>query len=610
MTVSVAGKRKSLLFTGVAALALTLSSCSGGGGGDNGATGGVGGTPTPAPIPTPTPTPTPAPTPSSDSVFESPQSTMRFLSHSTFGPNPADVDQLVGTNASDWFQTQLALPRSRNMPYVLNILSSPEGFNPDGNVSYLSTMSPRLSFWQNAVSGDDQLRQRMAFALSEILVISHLANDVLAGRPTAVAYYQDLLSEHAFGNYRDLMEAVTYSPAMGEFLTYLQNQKGDQASGRMPDENYARELMQLFTIGLNELNIDGTVRTDGNGQPLETYTNDDITGLARVFTGLSLAADEFWYTQPHEGAWRSPMMAFPEFHSDLEKSFLGTTIPAGTGPEESIDLALDALFNHPNVGPFLGRQLIQRFVTSNPSRGYVQRVATTFNTGSYTLPNGDVVGEGVRGDLTATLATVLMDDEALGDSTLFDSGFGKIREPVMRFTQWARAFDASPVDPRYTYELWFTQEPGSLAQAPYGAPSVFNFFRPGYVAPGTQTGDAGMTVPELQLMNAGTVPGYVNFISYFAYGIAANYDPPEEQTFLPDYSDEIAIADDAEALVDHLGLYLTSGTLTAETRDDISDLVSFINVSAGTDPEDNGRLDRVRLAVVLIMSSPDYLVQR
>lgn len=592
------------------ALALLATSCSGGGGG-GGSTGGggSGSTPTPSPIPSPTPTPTPTPTPVSDSVFQTPQSTARFLGHATFGPTPSGVDGLVGTNASDWFQTQLALPVTHNMPYVDAILASPEGTDQNG-ITYLSTMSPRLSFWRNAVIADDQLRQRMAFALSEILVISHLSNDTLAGRPEGVAYYQDLLADHALGNYRDLLEAVTYSPAMGEYLTFLQNRKGNANTGRMPDENYARELMQLFTIGLNELNIDGSVRTDGNGQPIETYTNEDITGLAKVFTGLSLAADEFWYDEPYDDAWRRPMFAFPEQHSDLEKSFLGTTIPAGTGPEESIDLALDALFNHPNVGPFLGRQLIQRFVTSDPSPGYVQRVATAFNTGSFTLPTGDLVGEGVRGDLAATIAAVLMDDEALNASSLLDNRFGKVREPVMRFTHWARAFDAAPVAPQFTYELWFTQSSGSLAQAPYGSPSVFNFFRPGYVAPGTLSGDAGMTVPELQIMNAGTVPGYVNFISYFIYGVAENFGTPEEQTFLPDYSDELALADDADALLDHLDLYLTSGNLSPETRSDIFDLLSFIEITGEADPAENGRLDRVQLAIVLIMSSPDYLVQR
>ena len=250
----------------------------------------------------------------------------------------------------------------------------------------------------NAIEGEDQLRQRMAFALSQILVISHAEGNLLFEVPNTVAHYQDILVSNAFGNYRDLLEEVTYAPAMGEYLTYLQNIKGDAATGRMPDENYAREVMQLFSIGLVELEQDGDVITQG-GIPVEVYDNTDVTGLAKVFTGLSLSGDEFFFdfrTLPPD-ALHSPMQVYPEWHSELEKTFLGTSIAAGTGPAESIDLALDALVDHPNTAPFLARQLIQRFVTSHPEPDYIGRVAAAFSEGQYTLPNGTIVGDGRRG---------------------------------------------------------------------------------------------------------------------------------------------------------------------------------------------------------------------
>ncbi|MAI90255.1 DUF1800 domain-containing protein [Ponticaulis sp.] len=606
--------RKFVIFS--AASLTVLAACSGGGGGGGNSNPPSGNTPTPTPTPTPTvsPTPTPTPTPTqpvaSDDVFSTAEKTARFLTQATFGPTPSEIETLTGTNASDWFQAQLLAPISQNLPYVTAFLASPDGRHENGYPTFPATNSPRASFYLNAIQGQDQLRQRMAFAFSQIMVISNISDDDLSGKPEAVAYYQDVLATHALGNFRDLLEAVTYIPAMGEYLTFLQNRKGNENTGRMPDENYAREVMQLFTIGLSELNLDGSERTDGTGAAIETYTNDDITGLARVFTGLSLNADAFWYTDLPDDAWTSPMVAYPDQHSSLEKTFLGTTIPAGTGPEESIDIALDTLFNHPNVGPFIGRQLIQRFTTSSPAPDYVSRVATAFNSGSYTLPNGDVVGTGQRGDLAATIAAVLMDEDAIGDAGLTGNTFGKIREPVIRFVHWARAFNAAPLAPENAYYLMISHSGDLLSQSPYGSPSVFNFYRPGYIAPGTLSGEAGLTVPELQIMNAGTIPGYANFMTYFTHGYSGYSSNVEDHTFLPDYSTEIELADDVDALLDHLSTFMTYDTLSPETRQNIADLVSAIYVSGDTDPEDNGRLDRVKAAVLLIMTSPDYLVQR
>jgi len=289
------------------------------------------------------------------------------------------------------------------------------------------------SFWQTAIESEDQLRQRMAFALSQILVISNLSD--LFRVPQTVAASMDILTEGALGYCRDLLHEVTYSPAMAVSLAYLRYEQADPLTGRVPDENYARELLQLFTIGLVELAPDGTPVTDAGGQPIELFNNDTITGLAKVFTGLSPAGAAFNAPQLSlpQAAYYQPLVMFDDFHSLEEKQFLGTTIAAGPGGDDSISMALDAIFAHPNVGPFLARQLIQRFVTSAPPPDYVSRVASAFDTGSFTLPSGAEVGDGRRGDLTATLAAILFDEVARGTESLENPQYGKLREPVIRF---------------------------------------------------------------------------------------------------------------------------------------------------------------------------------
>ena len=590
------------------ALVLGLTACGGGGGSDGGSLpGGTGTSPPPPPPP-----PTPPPPPPASTAFSTQESTALFLSQATFGPTLSDISGLTGTAPSDWLLSEFNKTPSLNLDYVLAEISEPGARDADGELSYEKKQTPTFSFWMNAIEGDDQLRQRMAFALSQILVISHAEGNFLFEVPNTVAHYQDILVSNAFGNYRDVLEEVTYSPAMGEYLTYLQNIKGDAATGRMPDENYAREVMQLFSIGLVELEQDGDLITQG-GIPVEVYDNTDVTGLAKVFTGLSLSGGEFFFdfrTLPAD-ALHTPMEAYPIWHSELEKTFLGTTIPAGTGPVESIDLALDALVEHPNTAPFLARQLIQRFVTSHPEPDYIGRVAAAFAAGQYTLPNGTVVGDGRRGDLAATIAAVLFDPDARDPANRNDDNFGKIREPVLRFIHWARAFDAGTVTPENTFPLFNTSFGGGLAQAPYKSPSVFNFYRPGYVAPGTETGAAGLTMPELQLINANSVSNYANFMTYFVFAFAANNTgDPSATSFIPDYTDELALADNPTALIEHLDLLLTFGAASSETKATIVTFLEDIPLENASDPNYNGPFTRVGLAVLMMMTSPDYTVQR
>ncbi|MEM7768242.1 MAG: DUF1800 family protein [Pseudomonadota bacterium] len=614
---------------GASFVALLLAGGCSGGGASGGETGPVAGPTPPPPLPPPPPPPSPPPP---TGVFATEAGTSRFLTQSTFGPIPEDVSALTGASASDWFLAELEKPASLHTPQLEAYRAMIA--DPDADFPVLAVQSSTFSFWRNAIEGDDQLRQRMAFALSQILVVSNFGGELLTDIPEPVVGYQDVLVEGAFGNYRDLLEAVTYSPAMGYYLTYMGNQKADPATGRMPDENYAREILQLFTIGVVQLGPDGETVLE-NGQPVELYDNMDVTGLARVFTGLDLdgldrqrfpsvvdAVDEW---DGLEEALLRPMTIKDSLHSPEAKRFLDCEIVAGTSTESSIDQALDCIMAHPNVGPFVSRQLIQRFTSSAPDPNYVQRVASAFDVGSYTLPDGTRLGDGRKGDLSATLAAILFDEDVRSDASLTDPQFGKIREPILRFTHWARAFDADASRPEYGIELFDLSAPDALSQHPYRARSVFNFYRPGYIAPGTEGGAAGLTIPELQIVNATSTPGYINFMTFWAFGGQSMIPADEleaeleemgvpvdraalERAFLPDYSEELALANSAALLVDHLDSLLVYNSLSEETKAAITAALEAQPVDGPGDSETLA--DRVSLAVLLVMTSPDYLVQR
>jgi len=461
------------------------------------------------------------------------------------------------------------------------------------------------TWWEQAVTGPDQLRQRMKLAYSEIFVIS--LTDTNVDVRGAASYY-DMLGANAFGNFRTLLEQVTLHPMMGVYLTWLGNQKEDPATGRNPDENYAREVMQLMTIGLYQLNLDGTVKTDASGRPIPTYSPDDISGLAKVFTGYS-----YYSPAPTNNTFRGaqrnadwpvrPMIAYPAFHSTSAKAFLGTTIPASTTADPSGDLkiALDTLFNHPNVGPFIGRQLIQRLVTSNPSPAYVQRVASVFNNN----------GKGVRGDMAAVVRAVLLDPEARDAAQAAGPNAGKLREPVVRMANWARAFGAASASGDWL--IGSTSGNTSLGQAVLTSPSVFNFFRPGYSPPNTRVGGAGLVAPEFQIVDEVTVAGYLNTMQTAidgGVGTATN----GVRDVRADYAPLMALAGDVSALVDRVDLLLTYGQMTATTRSRIVQAVGGVTVPAATGANQaaiNAALtNRAKLAVYMTMASPDYLVQR
>jgi uncharacterized protein (DUF1800 family) len=377
-----------------------------------------------------------------------------------------------------------------------------------------------------------------------------------------------------------LLDKITTLPAMAYYLTYANNNKANAVTGAQPDENYARELMQLFTIGLYQLNLDGTLQKDAGGKPIETYEQEDTSGLARVFTGWVL--DSAVNTTPDR--MRRAMVQNPARHELGAKTFLGTTIPAGTDGVQSLKLALDTIFAHPNVAPFVSKQLIQRLVVSNPSPAYVQRVATIFNNN----------GSGVKGDMKAVISAILTDSEAITPPA---NSAGKLREPIVRFVSWARVFGAtSPTD---IWDIGNTADPGTrLGQSPVRSDSVFNFFRPGYVPPGTAIAQQGLVAPEFQITNESSIAGYVNFMQTTINNgrgeVKANYA-----------ADWLPLAPDTQKLFDQINVQMAGGSLSANTINALKTAVDTISLTAA-----NGPLQRVQAAILLVMAAPEYIVQK
>ena len=528
----------------------------------------------------------------------------RFLAQASFGANMGAIDDVSANGYARWLDQQFAMPAgSPHQSYLVSVIAGlPADQSPqDSHVMH--------TFWRQTATAPDQLRHRVAFALSQIFVIS-LTNDAVSGYRRGVASYLDMLGREAFGNYRDLLEAVTLHPMMGLFLSHLRNQK--ESGNRVPDQNYAREVMQLFSIGLHQLNPDGTVML-ASGQPVETYDQEDIVGLSRVFTGFSWAGPDtqngrfFGSSNPAPDPNRDvlPMQAYPQFHSTSVKSFLGTTIPAQStaDPRADLRIALDTLFNHPNIAPFFGRQLIQRLVTSNPSPAYVGRVSQAFNAGRFTRKDW-TVGTGRRGDLRATIAAVLLDDEARDMAKTADPTFGKVREPVLRLAAWMRAFNARSTSGNFL--LGTTDDAASsLGQSAMRASSVFNFYRPGYVPPNTGIAAANLVAPEFQIIHEVSVAGYSNFMrSVVQSGVGSN-TPRDIQA---NYAAELALANDPATLIDRIDLLLTYGTLSAEARSAMLEAVNSVPINAAN--PNTGRQNRVYLAALFALSAPEFLVQK
>ena len=527
----------------------------------------------------------------------------RFLSQASYGATESSINQVHAEGYANWIGDQIAMTPPRDHVGDMDArLVELKAANPTAT---LSATDFYYSYWKQAITGPDQLRQRMKLALSEIFVISLTDGNV---DPRGAASYYDMLGDNAFGNYRTLLEQVSLHPMMGVYLTWLGNQKEDPASGRNPDENYAREVMQLMTIGLYQLNQDGTVKTDGQGRPLPTYSADDIRGLAKVLTGYG-----YYAAAPTNNTFRNgrggvdatirPMIPYPNFHSTSAKSFLGVTIPASTtataNPAGDLKIALDTLYNHPNVGPFISRQLIQRLVTSNPSPDYVGRVAAVFNNN----------GKGVRGDMAAVARAILLDPEARSAQTADLPNYGKVREPLVRYANWARAFNATSTSGQW--QIGSTSANTSLGQSALTSPSVFNFFRPGYSPSNTRIGGVGLVAPELQIVDEVSVAGYLNTLQT-TVDAGAGATVAGARDVRSAYAAEIALAKTPAALVDRVNLLLMNGAMSPALRGRILEAVTGVNVptTGAAATINTALLNRAKLAVFMTMGSSEYLVQR
>jgi len=517
--------------------------------------------------------PSPSPAPGGISAAQA----ARFLQQAQFSSTEADIAAVQTQGYAGWLDQQLGQPVG---PSGWDWLMS-KGYN---DAAFINNITPAdYMVWHQLITSTDAVRMRVALALSEILVVSSIGVSIQY-RALAMAAYWDTLVNGAFGNFRDLLEAITLNPAMGVYLNTKGNQKANPATGRQPDENYAREVMQLFTIGLYELNPDGTVKTSANGQPIESYDQSTVTALATVFTGWDF--DNTGATAANPLQVKNPMRLNPALHSTVAATFLGTTVPANTAGAAGLKIALDTLFRHPNVGPFLAKQLIQRLVTSNPSNAYVGRVAAVFNNN----------GAGVRGDLRATVRALLLDNEARDASVAAQADAGKLREPIVRFTQWARTFGAKSSTGDWKIGD-LSDTANRLGQSPLRAGSVFNFFRPGYVPPNTAFASSGKLAPEFQITNESTVAGYLNFMQNVIRSGFADVTPT--------YTTELTLVSDPNALVDRLNLLLCAGQLSAATLSTIKTAITSIAVTTTA-----GQQNRLYAALLLTMASPQYLVQK
>lgn len=529
---------------------------------------------------------------------------VRFLSQATFGANPELTDYVTEIGIEKWIDEQMAIqpnylaPAIQEIYYTIFDIFLEEGGDSSDFPVRANWVHLDYAWWENTIKGEDLLRQRMAYALSEILVISAESN--LSGYGLSLAVYYDILIENAFGNYRDILDGVTKNPAMGRYLSHLNNAKTDTVDNTNPDENYAREIMQLFSIGLYEMNQDGTYKLDGDGNTIPTYDNEDIKEFAKIFTGYGIGArndtvEANFGNSLYIADVTVPMKMHDEYHEPGEKHLLnGFVVPDGQTGEEDVTAALDHLFNHENVAPFVSKRLIQHFVKSNPTPGYISDISAVFNDN----------GSGVRGDLGAVLKAILLHEEARSCEWMQDASQGKLREPIIRYTTVARHFGGlSPYDERY-WNLSYSFNNG-VDQHPLHSPTVFNFFGPEY-SPNGEISEAGMVAPEFEIHNSRTGINYANWIYYwveYEYLLACrSADVPEghDNVTVTDLTQLYEYAKDADALLDRLDLFICHGQLSQRTRDIIKETINNYPLST------SGLTSRVELATYLILISPDY----
>ena len=509
----------------------------------------------------------------------------RFLTQATYGPLRTEIAVVQAQGYNAWIDAQMALPYTTHRPATVSDFRVFGGQSNGG----MSPANRQAAWWKNSLTAPDQLRQRVALALSEILVVSDGNSDGLSIE--GIANYYDILGNGAFGNFRDLLQNVSLSPIMAIYLSSLRNSKAtfDSSGGTLttPDENYAREVMQLFSVGLYLLLPDGTLKFDPTGLPIPTYNQNIVTEMAKVFTGWAYPSTNLTQFRNAPADYFTPLQLFPSFHDDTQKSILnGVVLPAGQGGTKDLQQALDALFSHPNTGPFISKQLIQRLVTSNPTPAYVYRVAQKFENN----------GSGTRGDLSAVVRAVLTDYEARSATSLAAPNFGKLREPLIRATALLRSFGATPASGRYSSGL--SNPESALAQAALRSPTVFNFFRPDYVLPGALAA-AGLVAPEYEITDATYAISVPNFLRTFIFNtVGTNPD-----TVVLNLSYEQSLVATPSALLDHLNQVMCGGNLTAATRTRVTTMLAAL-------PSTTSTLERAQRTILVLATSPDGSVQK
>lgn len=530
----------------------------------------------------------------------------RFLSQAALGYDFADIQEVMVKGRSLWIDEQMAKP----VPFRLQ---DRVAFYHDFARTNLGdpNTGTRSGWWDNAwwhyhMSSDDLLRQKVAFALSELLVISEISG--FGTNPYPLAAYYDIFLENAFTNYRTILQKVTYNPAMGLYLTYLNNPKSDPAQNRFPDENYSREVMQLFTLGTVKLNMDGSVITDNQGVPVPTYDNEDIFELSKVFTGLTWwDRTQFYRGALNNNSYLQDMVMWETYHEPGPKNLLnGYVIPDRNPINGNADIsdALDHLFNHPNTPPFISYYLIQRLVTSNPSPGFVEDISNVFvNNGS-----------GVRGDMKAIIKAILTHPEASSCQAGEEAFFGALREPFNRYMQLNRALKVSTTSGVFRNEM--NNVYNFTGQRPLSSPSVFNFFQRDYSPIGPAT-DNDKVAPEFQITNAQSIAGYLSGLwEWIVDNNPADendlYTNEDNNTYVNevsrlDFLEDLPYTDNDKVhiLIDKYNMLLAQGNLGAETVDIIIDAVKAL--PNGTDTE---KERKARFVAYLVMASPEYVINK
>ncbi len=506
----------------------------------------------------------------------------RLLAQASFGPSRSALDHVVAVGTNAFLAEQFAAPVSRfaSYPYVpagMQATFCAADPDPYCGRDYYTQFLVQNEFFRQASVGSDQLRQRVAFALSQVMVTSGL--DV---KPAyAMARYQQLFRDGAFGNFRDLLASVTLSPAMGDYLNMVNN---DKPKGEVsPNENYARELLQLFSVGVWELNVDGTRLTDASGNPIPAYDQDIVEGFAHVFTGWTYPPLPGQAARSHNPKNYLADMAGVEANHDTAAKLLlnGVAEPAGLPMATDLANALDTVFRHPNVGPFIGSQLIQKLVTGDPTPQFVGRVAAIFNDN----------GHGVRGDLQAVVTAILTDPEARGPVKL-DPGYGKLREPALFVAGLARALDSQ------TDGVYLSQQSAAQGQPLFDPPSVFNYYPPTYVVPGTAS-----IGPEFALQNSSTAINRFNYANALAFGtIGPLGSLPGAVGTVPQWTALASVAGDTNALLDQLDALLLNHTMSAAMRSTVAAAVNAVPAADAT--------GRAKTALYLVGSSSFFQVER